>query len=249
LGYYCGMEKQRKSKVIFWSVGIIIVAAAIAGVCITYPVATWRGMWDGLSGKPVIPAGWVNYRNSDYGFSLWYPADWQVNTSQLQNDVPAVLFGNPIDGTTTYTLRVSVAQNDSGFTSAEYVADMLAQIKAQDEANGTNTPQLSVQFMSSTAFATEDYHNGYELNNVFEFDHNAERIYVTHDDEAFIFDFPIADANPNIASPTENNAIAHQIVKTLTFMKQVGSVSGGTVGNLNHSGVSVQIVTSSAPAD
>jgi len=236
--YDGGMAKQRKSRVIFWGIVIVIVLAAIVGACIVYPVSTWKGFFDGYT-APIIPAGWINYQNTDYGFSLSYPASWQFSTSSLQSDVPAILLGNPTEGTTTYTLRVSVAQNNSGFSSAEYVADMLAQTKAEDEANGTNTPQLSVQFMSSTAFSVDD-NDGYELNNVFEFDHNAERIYVAHNDEVFIFDFPVVDTNPNIASPADNNAVAHQIVKTLTFIPQIES--GGLHSN------DVSVVTSSSSA-
>jgi hypothetical protein len=234
------MAKQRKnSRVLFWGVALVVVAAAVIGVAIRYPMSTWQGILDGTT-TPIIPAGWMNYQNSDYGFSLSYPANWQLSTSSLQSDVPAILLGNPTEGTTTYTLRFSIAQNSSGFSSAEYVADMLAQTKAEDETNGTNTPQLSVQFISSTAFSVDD-NDGYELNNVFEFDHNAERIYVAHDDEVFIFDFPVADANPNISSPAANNAVAHQIVKTLTFIPQIES-GGGLHGN----DVSVVVSSSSA---
>jgi len=231
------MAKRRKSKVIFWGVGIVIVAAAVVGVCVKYPVSGWK-IFKGSA--PVIPAGWQNYQNSDYGFSLYYPPDWQMNTGQLQNDVPAVLFGNPINGTSTYTLRVSVMPNRDSLSSAQYVASMLAQDEAHDAANGTNTPQSSAQFMRSTGFAVND-NDGYELNNVFEFDHDAERIYVARNDEVLVFDFPVADANPNISSPAENNVAAHQIVKTLAFIKQV---AGNALG-VSDRDVSVVVSTSS----
>ncbi len=205
----------------FWSAAVVIIVAAIAGIFIKYPVSTWQGIIDGSA--PIIPAGWVNYENSDYGFSISYPANWQISTSSLQDDVPSIVFGNPIDGTTTYTLRMSIVPNNSGFSSVEFVADMLSQVKAQDEANGTNSPSLSAQFASSTSFAVDE-NSGYELDNVFEFDHAAEQIYMAHNDNVLVFDFPTADANPNIASPTDNNATAHKIFQTLTFIKQVANV-------------------------
>lgn len=216
--------KKRTRRAIVWFVIAVIVIAAVYGALVKWPVSTWRGIWNELSGKPIIPVGWVNYQNSDYGFSLYYPPDWQVFTGQLQNDVPAVLFGNPIEGTSTYTLRASIGVNNKKFSSAEYVANMLGMLKAEDEANGTNSPQLSAQFARANAFAT-DLNDGYELDNVFEFDHNAEQVYVAHGNEIFIFDFPVVDANPNISSPAENNAIAHEILKTLMFIKQTGSPS------------------------
>ena len=188
---------------------MVIVIAAIVWIV----VAKWPA-----PKKVVIPAGWQSYQNADYGFSLAYPADWQVNTSQLQNDVPAVLFGNPIEGTTTYTLRVSMEKNDGKLSSAGYVENMLAKMQIDDQTNGTNTPSVMVQFehASGTPIAAND---SYELYNVFEFDHQAEQVYVAHDDKILVFDFPLAEANPNIASSTENNAIAHEILATLEFGK------------------------------
>lgn len=215
--------KKRTRRIIFWFVIAVIVIVAVYGALVKWPVSTWQGIWNGLSGKPVVPAGWVNYQNSEYGFSLWYPPDWRIFTGQLQNDVPAVLFGNPIEGTSTYTLRVSVARNDAGFSSAGYVADMLARVKATDEANGPNAPHVSAQFAAVTPFPVDE-NQGYELSNVFEFDHQGEQIYVAHGNEVLVFDFPVAGANPNISSPVENNAVAHEIVKTLTFIKMSGAL-------------------------
>ena len=212
--------KKRTRRTISWIVVVIILAAAAVGVCVKWPVSTWGNI---LNPAPVIPAGWVNYRNSEYGFSLWYPPDWKVFTGQLQNDVTAVLFGNPIEGTSTYTLRVSIARNDAGFSSAGYVADMLARVKATDEANGPNAPHVSAQFAAMTPFSVDE-NQGYELSNVFEFDHQGEQIYVAHGNEVLVFDFPVAGANPNISSPTENNAVAHEIVNTLTFIKMRGAL-------------------------
>jgi len=219
------MAKRRHRTA--WIIGTVVVIAAAGVALAKWPISTW-GIFKG--NPPIVPAGWVNYQNSDYGFSLSYPPDWKIFTGQLQNDVPAVLFGNPIEGTTTYTLRVSIAENSNGSSSAEYVADMLARAQAEDLANAKNgpAPQISVQFANASGSAM-DNDQEYELNNVFEFDHNAEQIYAAHGNEMLIFDFPVADANPNIASSTENNAIAHEIVNTLTFIKKTGNKNGGSV--------------------
>ncbi len=212
--WYHGVMKRRSRNTLIWSVVVIAIIAVVIGVFVK-----WGAVSDTTSPSVVPPAGWVNYQNSQYGFSLYYPPDWKMSEALLHNDVPQVLFGNPIEGIATYTLRVSIEKNSSNFSSAGYVANMLAQDKAIDEANGTNTPSLSVRFKNSTAFAV-DQNAGYELNNVFEFDHNAEQVYIAHGNEMLIFDFPVVDTNPNIASSTENNAIAHQILGTLSFIKK-----------------------------
>jgi hypothetical protein len=204
-----GDMKKRTRLALGWGIAVIVVVLVVWGVVMKWPKAPE---------KPVIPAGWQNYANAEYGFSLAYPADWQVNTSQLQNDVPAVLFGNPIEGTTTYTLRVSMEKNDGKLSSAGCVENMLAKMQIDDQTNGTNTPSVMVQFEHASGTPLAE-NNGYELYNVFEFDHNAEQVYVAHDDKILVFDFPLAEANPNIASSTENNAIAHEILATLEFGK------------------------------
>jgi hypothetical protein len=147
-----------------------------------------------------------------------YPADWQVSTSSLQDEIPSIVFGNPIEGTTTYTVRISIAQNNNGLSSSDYVKDMLGKLTTADAANGTNTPQISAQFASSTAFSVDD-NQKFELDDVFEFDHDAEQIYAAHSDEVVVFDFPVADQNPNLSLPADNNAIAHEMLGTLTFVK------------------------------
>lgn len=212
------MKKKQKNTVLL-VVAAIIVIAAVSWVLIKWPVSTWRGILDDHSFENVVvPTGWQSYVNSQYGFSLSYPGNWQVNTNQLQNDVPAVLFGDPIEGTSTYVLRVSIAKNDNSLSSDGYVADMLARAKAEDVANAKNgpAPQISVAFANATAFAVNE-NQGYELDNVFEFDHNAEQVYMAHDKEVLVFDFPVADQNPNISSSTENNAMVHEILKTVRF--------------------------------
>jgi hypothetical protein len=199
--------KKRTRAVLGWSVVVVVVVAMVWGV---------MAKWPKTQEKPVIPAGWQNYTNTEYKFSLYYPVDWQINTNQLQNDVPAVLFGNPIEGTSTYTLRVSIEKNDGKLSSAGYVANMLAKLQAEDQANGPNAPSMSVRFKNASGTPVVE-NNGYELYNVFEFDHQAEQVYMARGDKVIIFDFPLADANPNLSSPAENNAIVQEILKTVNL--------------------------------
>lgn len=189
---------------------VAVAAAVIWGIKVKQP----------FKEKVVIPDGWQSYENADYGFSLAYPANWQISTNSLKNNVPEVILGNPIEGTTTYALDMLVENNTSTLSSGEYVADMLSKLETEDQTNGTNTPSAFVQFVNASGSAvTVAGNDGYELNNVFEFDHNAEQIYVARNNKTFVFDFPVFDANPNISSSTENNVVAHEIVNTLSFTK------------------------------
>ena len=90
--------------------------------------------------------------------------------------------------------------------------------RAQDAANAKTgpAPTLTPQFKSNYV-TTVNGNQVYELFDVFEFDHNAEQVFVAHGTTALRFDFPVADANPNIASPANNNAIAHLILDTFVW--------------------------------
>jgi hypothetical protein len=97
---------------------------------------------------------------------------------------------------------------------------MLAADKAEDAANAkagpspTITPQFKKSYLTTIAG-----HEAYELSEVFEFDHDAERIYVADGPVILHFDLPSADANPNLSSPANNNGIAHLILNTLDLQQ------------------------------
>ena len=170
----------------------------------------------GLSG--VDTSGWQIYRDTISGFSIQYPPGWKIYTGGLSASTPFIELGNPLSGMTTYVMEVFVENNSSSLSSGEYVHQLLSADRAQDATNAKNSPAPSVtpQFQSNY-LTTVNGNSAYELFDVFEFDHNAEQIYVTHGAFALRFDFPIADVNPNIASPANNNAIAHMIMGTLEF--------------------------------
>lgn len=166
----------------------------------------------------VDTSNWQTYHNNEFGFSLQYPQNWQIFTSGLSASTPFVAIGNPLNGTTTYTMEIFIEQNPQSLSSAEYVHQLLSADRAQDVANATSEPAPMVTPQFKSSYLTNV--NGvaaYELFDVFEFDHNAEQIYVANGAITLHFDFPVSDANPNIASPANNNAIAHLIVGTLVF--------------------------------
>jgi hypothetical protein len=163
-------------------------------------------------------SAWPIYRNAELGFSLQYPPNWQLFTSGLSANTPFVALGNPLNGTTTYVMDIFIEQNPQSLSSGEYVHQLLLADRAQDAANAKTglAPTVTPQFRSSN-LTTANGNAAYELFDVFEFDHNAEQIYVANGTTMLHFDFPVADANPNLASPANNNAIAHMIVGTLVW--------------------------------
>lgn len=166
----------------------------------------------------VDTSGWATYQNPQFGFSLQYPSNWQVFTGGLAASTPFVALGDPLNGTTTYVMDVFIEQNPQSLSSAEYAHQLLLADHAQDAANAKSGPAPTVtpQFRSNY-LTTVNGDPAYELYDVFEFDHNAERIYVANGTLALHFDFPVADANPNLASPANNNAVAHMILGTLVW--------------------------------
>ncbi len=168
-------------------------------------------------------AGWETYSNNAYGFSVEYPPGWTLNTTGLNSTPPFVLIGNPISGLKTYALRIVLENNTSSLSSGEYVHDVLAVDRAEDAANAAHgpAPQITPQFQKGEILSvgTQQQYEAYELYGVFEFDHNAEQIYVAHGSFALAFDFPVEEENPNISLPVANNQIAHEIVNTLIFTK------------------------------
>lgn len=168
----------------------------------------------------VDTSDWLPYRDAAHGFTLLYPPDWTIDTEWLASDPSYIALGNPLSGTSTYTMRVYVENNTSSLSSSEYAHALLAAAQAEDAANAAAgpAPRVAPAFQSVKTLTVNGY-PAYDLYGVFEFDHNAERVYVAHGDIALRFDFPVAEENPNLSLPVANNAVAHEIMNTLTFTK------------------------------
>ncbi len=204
-----------------WAILIVVVGATAV---LVYFAARAVGQvmalqyQNGTAANAIDISGWQAYHNAQYGFSIRYPQNWKMYMGGLAAATPFVALGNPLSGTTTYVMYISIEQNPQSLSSAEYVHQLLANDRAQDAANAKNgpAPTITPQFASNYITAVNGY-SAYELFHVFEFDRDAEQIYVAHGTVALRFDFPVSDPNPNIASPANNNAIAHMIVQTLSF--------------------------------
>ena len=197
---------------------LIIVVAATAILVYVASRAIGQAIAFQNETSVVDTSAWPIYRNEQFGFSLQYPPNWQVFTGGLSADTPFIAFGDPLSGTTTYTMYLYIEQNPQSLSAAEYVHQLLATDRAEDAANAKTgpAPTITPQFKSNY-LTTLNGNNAYELFDVFEFDHNAERVYVANGTTALRFDFPVADANPNIASPAHNNGVAHLMLGTLVL--------------------------------
>lgn len=171
---------------------------------------------------PVDISGWATYHNDQYGFEIEYPAGWQLLTAGLTSDTPYLVLGNPPTGIKTYAMQIFIENNPNMLSSGSYVHALLTSLRAEDAANkaavSAPQPQLTPSFEKTFIPNTAGY-PAYELYKVFEFDHNAERIYIAHGTIALRFDFPIAEENPNLSLPVANNGVAHNIINTLVFSK------------------------------
>jgi hypothetical protein len=208
-----------------WAVSIVI--AAVAGFLVyTASEAIGRvlALPPSSTSASEIAAetfDWQDYHNATFDFDVHYPPGWDISTAGLGNATPFVAFGNPLDGTKSYAVEILIENNPNSLSSGEYVHELLAADRAQDAASGANeglaTPVTPHYKDTSVLQVGESSYEAYELSDVYEADHNAEQIYVADGNTILLFDFPVAQENPNISLPVANNAIAHEIVNTLTL--------------------------------
>lgn len=230
---------QRKEFILIGIVLIALVILAIAGDFGLFgspfgsPAMTQPGTGTVTSTIPAFDTStWKKYSSREFGFSFQYPAAWQKSNDPLTVVNPHIFFGNPLNGTTTYHVSVFVYDNPRNLSAADYVAAMLAADRAQDASASAQapapqtTPKYSKEF-AITVGPTSTAISAYELYDVFEFDHDGEQVYVQQNKKMLVFDFPVNEANPNIADPAGNNAVAHEILATLSVDPNVWKFCGG----------------------
>ena len=204
---------------------VAVVVAAGAMICLGFVIVNnqLQSLRNEIAANTIAPvdvSGWQTYENDQYGFELEYPPGWTLYTDGLNNDTPFIAFGNPLEGVKTYALDVFLESNPNALSSGAYAHAVIDATKAVDTANSASgsAPRTAPKFGKSYVLTVGGY-PAYELFDVFEFDHNAERIYVAHGNEALHFDFPMAQENGNLSLPVANNGIAHEIMNTLVFTK------------------------------
>ena len=161
---------------------------------------------------------WKSFVSNDLGVSLKYPADWKVNGALGEQTLLRI--GHPLSGMVIYDMTVEIQDNPQGLSPSAFVAQMLADDAAEDVKNGapTASPPITPSFDHQFNLAVSDI-SAYELYRVFRFDEHTEQIYVQHGTTMIVFEFPVAEANPNLSEPVANNAVAHEIVNTLILEK------------------------------
>lgn len=148
---------------------------------------------------------WKTYVNEEYGFEFKYPKGWEV----LQRNKGMVQIGNPLSGLRVFHLSVSIEDNPNQLSAKSYAENFVKNRLAEIERDGVGVVRYDQEFETKVgAF------NAYEFKNYFNFDQHSERIYVTQNTHAFVFEFPVAEENPNLNKPIENNAVSHQILST-----------------------------------
>jgi hypothetical protein len=207
----------------------IIIALASVG-CFVFVVVVQRlqSLQNEIAASnstPVDVSGWQTYRSDQYGFEFEYPPGWDLSTDGLSAATPSIALGNPLSGIKTYAMQIFIENNPSSLSSGEYAHTVIDAAHAADTAAAAasadgQAPQTAPRFDKAYVLTVGGY-SAYELYNVFEFDHNAERIYIADPNAGsnvtLHFDFPVAQENPNLSLPVANNAIAHEIINTLSF--------------------------------
>lgn len=225
------MTKENSHRILILSAILLMVAIGVIGYLTQQNVPYYPGPSGGTPSSAqagVDTNGWTAYTSSNFGFSLKYPGDWQLSDSGIHSAIPYIEIGNPLEGQKTYVLRLWIVSMKSAVSAADYVKALLAHDRAEDAKNAQNgpAPQVTPRFTDEYAVTVGTY-PGYELFNVFEFDHNAEQVYVANGKEVLVFDFPIAAENPNLSLPADNNALVRAIVNTLQLTPAAGAFCGG----------------------
>lgn len=71
-----------KNKIILNAIIIAVIGSfIITGIFIWQKINSQQIMVDNS-----VPTDWIKYHNEQYGFSFWYPKDWNILTRNINND-------------------------------------------------------------------------------------------------------------------------------------------------------------------
>ncbi len=172
------------------------------------------------SSTAVDTSGWKAFTDQRYGVTLKYPANWQVNGALGKQTLLRI--GHPLSGMAVYMMTVEVKDDPQELSPKAFVAKILADDAAEDVRNGapTASPPVTPSFAKEFDLTVGGY-PAFELYRVFRFDEHTEQIYVQHGATMLVFEFPVAEANPNLSEPVANSAIAHEIINTLILKNEI----------------------------
>lgn len=166
-------------------------------------------------------ANWQNYISYDYGFQIKYPNDWKLNMPPDIKD--RVDFLTPGSQDKIFDFEIRISPNTDKLSAKEYVQKMLEKNKLEQVGRISYKNSEEAIIAGLAAF---------QLNEVFAYDQNQEWIYIVNSDYVYRFAFPIAEENPNLQDPINNNKISYQILSTFSFLggaatKEQGCLSSG----------------------
>lgn len=164
---------------------------------------------------------WETYTNYDYGFQIKHPKDWRINIASGIKD--RVDFLAPAPETKIFDFEIRVFKNEDKLSAKEYVEKMLEQNKLE------KIGRISYKNSEERVFANLP---AFLLNEVFAYDQNQAWIYIVNGEYVYRFAFPIAEENPNLQDPVNNNRISYQMLSTFSFLggaitKEQGCLSSG----------------------
>lgn len=169
-------------------------------------------------------ANWQTYLNYDYNFQIKYPKDWSVNILPEVKD--RINFIAPALEKKIFDFEIRVQTNPEKLSAKDFVQQMLQKNKLEQVGR--------ISYKTSRELNVAEF-SAYELNEVFVYDQNQTWIYVSTNDYVYRFTFPVAEENPNLQDPINNNKISHLMLSTFAFMggtitkEENCTVSGGKI--------------------
>jgi len=148
---------------------------------------------------------WKTFVNEKYGYQIDIPPCWDVRFSLDSEgnimDYKQICVGS-CEGRKIYSLIINISENPDKYSSKEFI----------HWGEGYYDKEFEV--------IVGDSYKAYEFYGVWAGDQGEEVIFLTKDDIAIQFSFPIARENPNLDNPIENNQLVHQALETFRFIEQ-----------------------------
>ena len=162
---------------------------------------------------------WQKYQNKEMKFRIKYPPHWGVSESGLYgpdgkiSSRPFIIWGEPkeLSGVTVYSMYLFLEDNPKELSSRDFVNELIEKNKNYEGPGGLSYKEvkhLNINGMEAT-----------ELDGVFAYDQNEERIYIAHKDKVYVFSFPVASENQNLLKPIENNKLSHIMLSSFEILE------------------------------
>jgi len=142
---------------------------------------------------------WKTFINEKYGYQIDIPPGWEVNISQREY---SYVYINKKGQEAQFPFLITIEDNSDRHSSKEFV----------HWGKGYYDKEFEV--------IIGDSYRAYEFYNVWAGDQGEEVIFLTKDNIAIQFSFPIAKENLNLDNPIENNKLVHQALKTFRFIEE-----------------------------